>query len=145
MNYELIADELFDLTEHNRRCEQAMMKRVYLSAENYVLMMIVRNQEGIVYAGSLSAYIACKTSRMSVILNSLEKEGYITRVPDANDNRKHVIVATEVGKEKGIKLLEEVRRSYAELLKKLGEEDVRQLLTLQRKISKLYDEDYQNE
>ena len=77
MNYEMIADELLDITEAGFRKNYRNMKKEYFSPENLVLIRLARTDEGIVYAGTLSSYIAVATSRMAVILNDLERQGLV--------------------------------------------------------------------
>ena len=135
MNYEMIADELLDIAETGFRKNYRNVKKEYFTPENLVLIRLARSNEGIVYAGTLSSYIAVATSRMAVILNYLERQGLVERKTDDRDSRKKIVVATPKGKEKGVALLEEIRRNCADILSVLGEEDAIRLVDMVRRIS----------
>lgn len=134
MNYGMMADELFSIFEDSFKKYWRKMEREYMSPENLVLMKLARSEDGIVYAGTLSSYIAVATSRMAVILNQLEKDGMIERRIDEDDSRKRVVVATDKGRRRGVELLDEMREKCAKLLEGLGEEDALKYIDLQRKM-----------
>ena len=134
MNYGMMADELFSIFENSFKKYWRKLEREYMSPENLVLMKLARSDDGIVYAGTLSSYIAVATSRMAVILNQLEKDGMIERKIDEDDSRKRIVVATAKGRRKGVELLDEMREKCANLLEGLGEEDALKYIDLQRKM-----------
>lgn len=134
MNYGMMADELFSIFEDSFKKYWRKMEREYMSPENLVLMKLARSEDGIVYAGTLSSYIAVATSRMAVILNQLEKDGMIERRIDEDDSRKRIVVATDKGRRRGMELLDEMREKCAKLLEGLGEEDALKYIDLQRKM-----------
>ena len=134
MNYEMIADELLDITEAGFRKNYRNMKKEYFSPENLVLIRLARTDEGIVYAGTLSSYIAVATSRMAVILKDLERQGLVERKTDERDSRKRIVVATQKGREKGVTLLEEIRKNCADALSVLSEEDALKFVDMIRRI-----------
>lgn len=134
MNYGMMADELFSIFEDSFKKYWRKMEREYMSPENLVLMKLARTEDGIVYAGTLSSYIAVATSRMAVILNQLEKDGMIERRIDEEDSRKRIVVATDKGRRRGVELLDEMREKCAKLLEGLGEEDALKYIDLQRKM-----------
>lgn len=134
MNYGMMADELFSIFEDSFKKYWRKMEREYMSPENLVLMKLARSEDGIVYAGTLSSYIAVATSRMAVILNQLEKDGMIERRIDEDDSRKRIVVATDKGRRRGVELLDEMREKCAKLLEGLGEEDALKYIDLQRKM-----------
>lgn len=134
MNYGMMADELFSIFEDSFKKYWRKMEREYMSPENLVLMKLARSEDGIVYAGTLSSYIAVATSRMAVILNQLEKDGMIERRIDQDDSRKRIVVATDKGRRRGVELLDEMREKCAKLLEGLGEEDALKYIDLQRKM-----------
>ena len=134
MNYGMMADELFSIFEDSFKKYWRKMEREYMSPENLVLMKLARSEDGIVYAGTLSSYIAVATSRMAVILNQLGKDGMIERRIDEDDSRKRIVVATDKGRRRGVELLDEMREKCAKLLEGLGEEDALKYIDLQRKM-----------
>lgn len=134
MNYGMMADELFSIFEDSFKKYWRKMEREYMTPENLVLMKLARSEDGIVYAGTLSSYIAVATSRMAVILNQLEKDGMIERRVDEDDSRKRIVVATDKGRRRGVELLDEMREKCAKLLEGLGEEDALKYIDLQRKM-----------
>lgn len=135
MNYEMIADEMFGILEDTVKNHYHKLEKEYLTPENMVLIKLARSDDGIVYAGTLSSYIAVATSRMAVILNNLEKEGMVERRVDDRDTRKRIVVATPKGREKGVALLDEMRTKCAAVLEQLGEEDALKFIDIQRKLT----------
>lgn len=134
MNYGMMADELFSIFEDSFKKYWRKIERKYMSPENLVLMKLARSEDGIVYAGTLSSYIAVATSRMAVILNQLEKDGMIERRIDEEDSRKRIVIATDKGRRRGVELLDEMREKCAKLLEGLGEDDALKYIDLQRKM-----------
>lgn len=134
MNYGMMADELFSIFEDSFKKYWRKIERKYMSPENLVLMKLARSEDGIVYAGTLSSYIAVATSRMAVILNQLEKDGMIERRIDEEDSRKRIVIATDKGRRRGVELLDEMRDKCAKLLEGLGEDDALKYIDLQRKM-----------
>lgn len=137
MNYGMMADELFSIFEDGFKKYWRKLEREYMTPENLVLMKLARSTDGIVYAGTLSAYIAVATSRMAVILNQLEKDGMIERKIDEEDSRKRIVMATDKGRTRGVELLDEMRDRCASLLEGLGEEDALKFIDLQRKMAEV--------
>lgn len=135
MNYEMMADELFSIMEDSFKSHYRKLEKDFFTPENLVLMKLARSSDGIVYAGTLSSYIAVATSRMAVILNQLEKGGLIERRIDERDSRKRIVVATEEGRRRGVDLLERARKRCAEVLSGLGEEDALKYVDLQRRMA----------
>lgn len=137
MNYGMMADELFSIFEDGFKKYWRKLEREYMTPENLVLMKLARSTDGIVYAGTLSSYIAVATSRMAVILNQLEKDGMIKRKIDEEDSRKRIVMATDKGRARGVELLDEMRDRCACLLEGLGEEDALKFIDLQRKMAEV--------
>ena len=81
-------------------------------------------------AGELSMLLELSTARIAAMLNNLERKGAITRARDEADRRRVVVRLTVQGRE-------EVQTSYdaavaclAEVYRRMGEDDTRELLRL---------------
>ena len=69
-------------------------------------------KEGEKNVTSLANYADVNKSTMVEVLDKLEKKGYITRERDSTDRRVVIVKITD----EGIKILEEVRGKYKELI-----------------------------
>lgn len=73
------------------------------------------------------------TPRMTAIVSSLEKKGYIVREIDDGDRRRIHIRLTEKGAKQANDLYQEALEHTTDFMKYLGEEDTRNLLRIAEK------------
>ena len=85
-------------------------------------------------AATASLRLSATTARTAVILNHLEKGGFIARIPDRNDNRQIIVCLSE----KGVEMLEkhhrEIVKYMVKILERLGEKDAMEYVRLQKKL-----------
>lgn len=85
----------------------------------------------------LSEQIHASTARIAVVLNRLEKKGYVSRAIDATDRRRILVTMTEEGRE----YVETVRAHLCEnmksLLEELGEQDAQEYLRITKRILRI--------
>lgn len=136
MDYHELAEELLDL----RISRQALLHERYLArelrGEMSVLDCLHRNGDR-AYPKKLSDEVVVSTARIAVILNRLEEEGYIRRIPDQEDSRKTVVVLDEKGKQFLEACRARIENYLAGILERMGEEDGRELLRLKQKMMRV--------
>ena len=94
-------------------------------------------------AGELSMLLELSTARIAAMLNNLERKGAITRARDEADRRRVVVRLTAQGRE-------EVQTSYdaavaclAEVYRRMGEDDTRELLRLSDRAGEIAQQIYE--
>ena len=94
-------------------------------------------------AGELSMLLELSTARIAAMLNNLERKGAITRARDKADRRRVVVRLTVQGRE-------EVQTSYdaavaclAEVYRRMGEDDTRELLRLSDRAGEIAQQIYE--
>ncbi len=94
-------------------------------------------------AGELSTLLELSTARIAAMLNNLERKGAITRARDEADRRRVVVRLTAQGRE-------EVQMSYdaavvclAEVYRRMGEDDTRELLRLSDRAGEIAQQIYE--
>lgn len=98
--------------------------------------------EGGVAPSEIAKRLGYSRARMSHILNSLEKKGYIERVPDANDRRRVIVWITVEGKERAQEKGDASAKALAKQLEALGESDASELVRILNKAYSItYDQD----
>lgn len=100
----------------------------------YVILKVIKDQNGEVIAGDISNKLNISTARVAVALKTLERKKYITKYKSSADLRKTVVRLTPLGKEV-LKIREEEINSLIEaLLKDLTDEEFEQLIKIINKI-----------
>lgn len=128
-----LAEKLVDETELLFR--HGPQKQIGKSArgECFVLRCLARSTVPLL-PSDLSEQIHASTARIAVVLNRLEKKGYVSRAIDATDRRRILVTMTEEGRE----YVETVRAQLCEnmkrLLEELGEQDAREYLRITKRI-----------
>lgn len=75
---------------------------------------------------------------VSYILNSLEKKNYITRKIDLCDRRKISISITDEGRAAADQSMKKYYGIWAEIVRRFGENNMRQLIELLTDLNNLY-------
>lgn len=94
------------------------------------ILSYLKSHNGEAHPKELSREFIVSTPRMAVILNKLEKKGYITRILDSEDNRQTIVKI----KKEGILFFEEENRDMinfmAGFFEKIGERDAKEFLRM---------------
>lgn len=86
------------------------------------------------YPKELSREFMVSTARMAVLLNGLEKKGYISRNTDKNDSRRTVIKLMPRGEEFFMEENEKTLALIESFFKELGEKDASEFVRLYEKL-----------
>ena len=114
---ELLAERLVDQTELLFRNGPQKQIGKHAQGECFVLRCLARSPKPLL-PSDLSAMTQSSTARIAVVLNTLEKKGYITRAIDPADRRRVLVSLTSVGAE----------------LAELGEADAEEYLRITERI-----------
>lgn len=80
------------------RLERAIKKRFGITANEIMVLCLLNAVK--LSAGELSKEMGISESRMSKIIDSLEREGYVEREIDKEDKRKMIFSITDKGRDK---------------------------------------------
>ena len=93
---ELLAERLVDQTELLFRNGPQKQIGKHAQGECFVLRCLARSPKPLL-PSDLSTMTQSSTARIAVVLNTLEKKGYITRAIDPADRRRVLVSLTSVG------------------------------------------------
>lgn len=102
----------------------------------YVILKVIKEQNGEVIAGDISNKLNISTARVAVALKTLERKKYITKYKSLNDLRKTVVSLTPLGKEVLKTREDEINSLIEALLKDLTDEEIEQLIKIINKIKR---------
>lgn len=100
----------------------------------YVILKVIKNQNGEVIAGDISSKLNISTARVAVALNTLSRKKYITKYKSLTDLRKTVVSLTPLGKEALERREDEINSLIESLLINLSDEEIEQLIKIINKI-----------
>ncbi len=90
MDSELLAERLVDQTELLFRNGPQKQIGKHAQGECFVLRCLARSEKPLL-PSDLSSLAQSSTARIAVVLNTLEKKGYITRAIDPSDRRRVLV------------------------------------------------------
>lgn len=85
----------------------------------------------------IRGYLAVSKAAISQMLGSLEKKGYINRDVDQNNRRNIIVTLTPEGREVLESQYEDFTSRLDDIMSCLGEEDVRQIITMINRLIKI--------
>lgn len=121
--------------------EPPMKKFNALSKGEMGTLLYLKFEKNNVLAGDISKRLKLTTGRTAIILKSLEKKGFITKIKGQNDCRRTYVSITDAGVEFVRKDGEVVFKSIKNILTFLGEEDAKHFVRINKKLLENYDKD----
>ncbi|MCH5325483.1 MAG: transcriptional regulator [Eubacterium sp.] len=134
MDYYSLAGELLEVRNSRPRIRLDRTISHLLKGEIAILHYLEKHG-GQAHPKDLSEELVVSTARVAVLLNTLEKDGFITRIHDSRDNRLTNVSLSEKGRELINSRREELLMYMSELLSKLGEDDAKEYVRLQKKLN----------
>lgn len=134
MDYYSLAQELLKECNSRPRISRDRTISHLLKGETAILDFL-EEHGGRAYPKDLSDELVVSTARVAVLLKTLEKDGYITRVHDSRDSRLTTVQIADKGREFIERRREELLRYLSDILSKLGEEDAKEYVRLQKKLN----------
>lgn len=111
-------------------------QRGSMKSDNFILFFIATKET--VLPKAISEELSITQARVTKVLNTLARDGFITRETDPIDRRRVIVKITDKGREKGLKEREIFINKAAKLFEALGEEDARQYVRIMGKIAQLH-------
>lgn len=133
MDSELLAERLVDQTELLFRNGPQKQIGKHAQGECFVLRCLARSEKPLL-PSDLSSLAQSSTARIAVVLNTLEKKGYITRAIDPSDQRRVLVSLTPAGTEYIQGVRRQLRQRMCVLLEELGEADAEEYLRITERI-----------
>ena len=121
-------ESLDELIEHMRGRGAAMQERLTHSTKGEPLVLHELAVHGTRTPSQLAAAADTTSGRISAVLASLEKKGFITRTTDPNDRRVTLVNMTEAGRAADQRNFEVLCSTVCWVFSQMGEEHTRQLV-----------------
>jgi len=104
-------------------------------AEKHLIFMIYNSHDNkALKPTELAKKMGVTLPAISHQINTLEKKGYITRVPDVHDKRISFVKLTEKGEQLNDELNEKFLKKIEGVVEYLGEDDSREILRIAKRI-----------
>lgn len=132
-NYEGLAAELLQVNEAFLQDPTRRLLAQLTKGEYFVLNYLLTHQSR-THPAQLSRHMAVSTARVAALLGRMEDKGLLTRVPDPLNNRQVNVTLSPQGLEVIRAFRAQVLASAAQMLARLGPEDAREYLRLQKKL-----------
>ena len=133
---EKLSSILIELYEKMSSWEHAVVKESGLTPAQMHAIEILGHQESL-RMKELAQKLGVTTGTLTVMIDRLEQNGLISRMPNENDRRSIIIVLTE----KGQRYFEEHHKLHLELTREitssLSEDEAKQLYTFMEKLVSL--------
>ena len=136
MNYDDIANELFQQLRNNSKTSLTQMLNDFNCGEIGVLGYLVFDKDNVT-SGELSDKLDVTTARIASVLNSLESKGYIKRNIDSGDKRKILVTITDKGRVLVYKVKKELTDKIINLLKVVSYDDIKEYMRISLEIRKI--------
>ncbi|MGN0383654.1 MAG: MarR family winged helix-turn-helix transcriptional regulator [Eubacterium sp.] len=91
-------------------------------------------KNGNITPGEISTFTGVSSARVAVVLNNLEKKGYIVRESDLNDRRKIIVRVTQYGMEYANAKMQEGIKMLKNIFEAIGEDDAREFVRIVKKM-----------
>ena len=128
----------FQLFAELNRIDKGKRIQENLKGERY-LMLYLKNHGGTASPSEICESLAVTNARIAAITKSLERKGYIVRIPDKVDRRRIAISMTDMGAERIAKKGEEIRKWMSGVFDELGEKDTSELLRIMKRYVEIID------
>lgn len=94
------------------------------------ILTYIDGHDADVHPNRMAEDLSITTAQMAVLLNHLEKTGYIERIPDKEDRRRTDVRLTEAGKNYRKELSKKYHAFINEIFMRMGKEDAERFVEL---------------
>ena len=133
MDYHALAETLIDY-QILLRLAPVAQKLSNLDKGTFLALNFLMPKQNVTHPKELSQKMSVSSARIAALLNHMEQEGLILRVPDPDDNRQIIISLTNKGEELIKNKRAEVVDLMAETLEELGPDEAETYMRIQKKI-----------
>lgn len=144
MDYREIAEEFCRIQIINARKMEKLEKSLPARGEANILLSLARAGKELL-AGEIAKNCGLSVSRVTNILNSLEKKDLIEKHSDEADKRKVYVSLTDGGRAFIMERHGKVVSGYERVFRRLGEEDSLEYVRLIKKFSEIMEEEIERE
>ncbi|KFJ03795.1 MarR family winged helix-turn-helix transcriptional regulator [Bifidobacterium subtile] len=128
MGFEQEAFETLLANVMSKRSLAAKHYSRYGSGEPFVLRHL--RKQGTSTPSQLASALRSSSGRISAVLSSLEKKGFVTREVDVKDRRNILVSITDTGLEQALKDRDEARSAICWIFTQMGERRTRDFVDL---------------
>ena len=132
-DYRGLAGELLQINMSMLQVPARRQLAKLTQGERFVLNYLLTHHQH-AHPGELSRGLVVSTARIAALLSRMEEKDYILREPDPTDNRQVIVTLLP----DGLQAIEAIRAQVVEtiegMLERLGPEDAREYVRIQRKI-----------
>lgn len=139
MDYQAMADELLTAYAGVTRARSSRRVSQMIRGEHFALNYLFTH-DGRAQPKELSAGMDVSTARIAVLLNRLERKGFVARTADPEDNRRVIVTLLEPGRREVERTRAEVRDCVTGMLEQLGPEDAEACVRIYKKIVRMTQE-----
>lgn len=132
MEYEKLAEEIFELISRLRFGQQTQPLNSATHGEHFILVYLYRKHCAL--PGDLAQIMNASTAYIAKLLRGLEEKQLILRRQDEQDRRRTLITLTDAGIAAAEKDMEFVHQHIIQTLEKLGEEDAEHFVRILKKL-----------
>lgn len=136
MEIDEIAIELIKISSEISKIKMNKGIQMFSGGELFVLNLLEHNESKLI-SKEIEQNLHVSSARVAAIVNQLERKNYVTRSLDSEDNRQTIVTITSEGQLFLNNKKKEVIQATVDMLNKLGAEDAREYLRLQKKILEL--------
>lgn len=137
MDYYALAEELVRARAGMSRLKLERQMSRMMRGE-FLLLNYLLTHNNRAYPKELSKAMMVSTARIAALLKHVERHRWITRTPDAQDNRQVIVTLTEEGLRVAQKHCAEMMDHVAQMLEMLGPEDAREYVRIQKKLVQIF-------
>lgn len=131
--YEELAIELLRLNIGMLQ-EPAKQKIAKMTRGEFFVLNYLMTHQNQAHPAEISRSMVVSTARIAALLSRLEEKRYISRTQDPSDNRQVIVTLLPQGLALIQRIREEVIAAVVRMLERLGPEDAREYIRIQKKI-----------
>lgn len=131
--YEELASELLRLNIGMLR-EPAKQKIAKMTRGEFFVLNYLMTHQNQAHPAEISRSMVVSTARIAALLSRLEEKQYISRAQDPSDNRQVIVTLLPQGLALIQRIQSEVITAVVRMLERLGPEDAREYIRIQKKI-----------
>lgn len=131
--YEELATELLRLNIGMLQ-EPAKQKISKMTRGEFFVLNYLMTHQNQAHPAEISRSMVVSTARIAALLSRLEEKQYISRASDPSDNRQVIVTLLPQGLALIQRIRNEVIAAVVRMLERLGPEDAREYIRIQKKI-----------
>jgi MarR family transcriptional regulator for hemolysin len=124
---------IFGIWEKSRRWNEQQLKMLNMTFPQFSTLTALSRKDGVTQR-ELADMVETDTTTIMVLCDSLEKKGWLKRMPDPNDRRVNRLILTDSGRNIYSKAYPLVRSGYEHILKGIGIKEFKKVIPTLEKL-----------